>query len=290
MNAIKGKIIGLISLMAVLLSSCSVSRYLPEDAYLLDEVKVVSGENPKVVPSLKPKVRQHPNIRTFGLIRLPLWLYSMSGERDNFVNRTLRNIGEAPRAYNDTLTRRSCEAMEQTLVNQGYLKASVSAEEEYHKRTVKVNYYAHPGQQYCVSSIRYVCMDSVILGHVLEDSVNSPIKVGVPFDAGVLNSERTRLANLLQRQGYYGFKKEYITYVADTARNSTDVALSIRVRSGVFKQEGGDDTSVYKAWKKYSIENVKYLMYPSSFAYQPMYVQLTTLTLRKFLRKIIQFS
>ena len=272
MNAIKGKIIGLISLMAVLLSSCSVSRYLPEDAYLLDEVKVVSGENPKVVPSLKPKVRQHPNIRTFGLIRLPLWLYSMSGERDNFVNRTLRNIGEAPRAYNDTLTRRSCEAMEQTLVNQGYLKASVSAEEEYHKRTVKVNYYAHPGQQYCVSSIRYVCMDSVILGHVLEDSVNSPIKVGVPFDAGVLNSERTRLANLLQRQGYYGFKKEYITYVADTARNSTDVALSIRVRSGVFKQEGGDDTSVYKAWKKYSIENVKYLMYPSSFAYQPMYV------------------
>ena len=74
MNAIKGKIIGLISLMAVLLSSCSVSRYLPEDAYLLDEVKVVSGENPKVVPSLKPKVRQHPNIRTFGLIRLPLWL------------------------------------------------------------------------------------------------------------------------------------------------------------------------------------------------------------------------
>ena len=258
--------------MAVLLSSCSVSRYLPEDAYLLDEVKVVSEENPKVVASLKPKVRQHPNIRTFGLIRLPLWLYSMSGERDNFVNRTLRNIGEAPRAYNDTLTRRSCEAMEQTLVNQGYLKASVSAEEEYHKRTVKVNYYAHPGQQYCVSSIRYVCMDSVILGHVLEDSVNSPIKVGVPFDAGVLNSERTRLANLLQRQGYYGFKKEYITYVADTARNSTDVALSIRVRSGVFKQEGGDDTSVYKAWKKYSIENVKYLMYPSSFAYQPMYV------------------
>ncbi|MBR4312557.1 MAG: BamA/TamA family outer membrane protein [Bacteroidaceae bacterium] len=258
--------------MAVLLSSCSVSRYLPEDAYLLDEVKVVSGENPKVVPSLKSKVRQHPNIRTFGLIRLPLWLYSMSGERDNFVNRTLRNVGEAPRAYNDTLTRRSCEAMEQTLINQGYLKASVSAEAEYHKRTVKVNYYAHPGQQYRVASVHYVCLDSVILGHVLEDSVNSPIKVGVPFDAGVLNSERIRLATLLQGHGYYGFKKEYITYVADTARNSTDVALSIRVRSGVFTQEGGDGDPVYKAWKKYSIENVKYLMYPSSFAYQPMYV------------------
>ena len=272
MNAIKSKIICLIGLMAVLLSSCSVSRYLPEDAYLLDEVKVVSGENPKVVPSLKSKVRQHPNIRTFGLIRLPLWLYSMSGERDNFVNRTLRNVGEAPRAYNDTLTRRSCEAMEQTLINQGYLKASVSAEAEYHKRTVKVNYYAHPGQQYRVASVHYVCLDSVILGHVLEDSVNSPIKVGVPFDAGVLNSERIRLATLLQGHGYYGFKKEYITYVADTARNSTDVALSIRVRSGVFTQEGGDGDPVYKAWKKYSIENVKYLMYPSSFAYQPMYV------------------
>ena len=135
MNVNKSKIMCLIGMIAMLLSSCSVSRHLPEDAFLLDKVKVYSEENPKVVSSLKSKVRQQPNVRTFGLIRLPLWIYCLSGKRDNWVNRTLRNIGEAPHVYNDTLMRKSCEVMKLALVNQGYLKAKVDAEASYHECT-----------------------------------------------------------------------------------------------------------------------------------------------------------
>ena len=122
MNVSRSKYLYFVGMIVVALSSCSVSRHLPENAYLLDEVRVISEENPKVVSSLKPKVRQQPNIRTFGLFRLPLRVYSLSGKRNHFVNRALRNIGEAPRVYNDTLVHKSCEAMEQTLVNQGYLR------------------------------------------------------------------------------------------------------------------------------------------------------------------------
>ena len=82
----RSKYIVLIGMIAVALSSCSVSRHLPENGYLLDEVKVVCEENPKVVSSLKSKVRQQPNIRTFGLFRLPLRLYSFSGKRNHFIN------------------------------------------------------------------------------------------------------------------------------------------------------------------------------------------------------------
>ncbi len=259
-------------MMTMVLSSCSVSRYLPESSYLLDEVKVISEENPKVVSSLKSKVRQRPNIRTFGLFRLPLGLYNLSGKRDNIINRTLRNVGEAPRVYDELLTQKSCEVMEQALVNQGYLKAKVESETSYQNRKAKVKYYAHPGKRYEVSSVRYLCMDSVMLGYVLADSVSSGIKVGMPFDANVLNSERSRLAQLLQSKGYYGYKKDYITYFADTARNSTDVSLMVRVRSNMVTGEGEDGTPTYKSWRRYSIGKVKYLMYPSSFAYQPMYV------------------
>ena len=124
MNVMKSKYLYLIGMIAVLLSSCSVSRHLPEGGYLLDEVKVISGENPKVVSSLKPQVRQQPNIRTFGLFRLPLGVYCLTGTKDHAFNRFLRNIGEAPRVYDEALARKSCEAMEQTLVNQGYLKAT----------------------------------------------------------------------------------------------------------------------------------------------------------------------
>ena len=270
----RSKIIFLIGMIAVLLSSCSVSRHLPENAYLLDEVKVYSEENPKIVSSLKSRVRQQPNVRTFGLFRLPLGIYCLSGKKDNFINRTLRNIGEAPRVYNDTLTSKSCEVMKLTLVNQGYLKAKVDAATSYHKRKAKVTvkYYAHPNRLYRVASVRYLCADSVILGYVLADSMNSSIKVGMPFDANVLNDERTRLATLLQSKGYYGFKKDYVTYIADTARNSSEVDLAVRVRSNVVSQEAVTGESLYFPLKKYKIENVKYLMYPFSYAYQPTYV------------------
>ena len=271
MNVMKSKYLYLIGMIAVLLSSCSVSRHLPEGGYLLDEVKVISGENPKVVSSLKPQVRQQPNIRTFGLFRLPLGVYCLTGTKDHAFNRFLRNIGEAPRVYDEALARKSCEAMEQTLVNQGYLKAKVDSETTYEKHRVKVNYYAHPGRQYRVASVNYVCVDSVMLGHVVADSANSAIKVGMPFDANVLNNERTRMATLLQGKGYYGYKKDYISYIADTARHSLDVALTVRVRSGLLTTEA-DGSTKYTPWKKYSIERVNYLMYPSSYSYQPSYV------------------
>ena len=272
MNVTRSKYMCLIGMIALVLSSCSVSRHLPQDTYLLDKVKVVSEEEPKVVSSLKGKMRQRPNARTFGLIRLPMRIYSLSGLKDNWVNRTLRNIGEPPRVYSDTLARKSCEAMELTLVNQGYLKAKVQSETTYDKNKAKVKYYAHPGHQYRVSSIHYLCSDSVMLEHVLADSTNSLLNVGMPFDANILNSERSRLANMLQSEGYYGYKKDYITYMADTARNSTDVALSVRIRSSKLSQETINGESFYVNWKKYSIGNVNYLMYPFSYVYQPSYV------------------
>lgn len=272
MNVMKSRYLCLIAMITMVLSSCSVSRHLPENAYLLDKYKVISEENPKVVSSLKSRVRQYPNVRTFGLFRLPLRLYSLSGKKDNVGNRILRNIGEAPRVYSDTLTQKSCEAMEKALINQGYLKARVESKTSYHKRKARVKYYAHPGNQYYVSSIRYVCMDSVMLGYIMDDSENSSVKVGGPFDANVLNGERTRLASLLQSKGYYGYKKDYITYIADTSRHSLEVALSVRVRSGSFSNEFANGSSAYTPWKKYSIDRVNYLMYPSSSAYQPSFV------------------
>lgn len=272
MNVKRNKYLCLIGVMVMLLSSCSVSRHLPENASLLDRVKVISDGNSKIASSLKPKVRQQPNIRTFGLFRLPMWVYSLSGRKDNFINRTLRNIGESPRVYDDTLTRKSCEVMEQTLVNQGYLKAKVTAKTEYRKHKAQVKYYVHPGRQYRISNVQYMCADTMMLGHVLADTVNSPVKSGMPFDANVLNSERTRLASLLQSEGYYGFKKDDVTYLADTARNSSDVVLTIRIRSGRLSPESEDGVSVYVPRKKYRVESVSYLMYPTSRDYQHSYV------------------
>ena len=267
MNVMKKKYKWFLGIMIVLLSSCSASRHLPQDAYLLDEVRVISEADSKMSSSLKSKVRQQPNTRTFGIVRLPLMLYSMSGKRDNVVNRLLRNVGEPPRVYSDTLARKSCEAMEQTLVNQGYLKAAVTSEMTATNHKARVTYYVHPGKQYHISGIRYLCPDSAVLGIVLADTVNSPIKVNAPFDANVLKNERARLAILLQNKGYYGFKKESISYLADTARNSTAVHLSVRIFPTMYSQHVASRDTSSLVWEKYTVDRVMYLMHPSSSAF-----------------------
>ena len=258
----------MISMVVMVLSSCSLSRHLPSDKYLLDEVNLISENDPRIATSLRPKVRQLPNTRTFGLFRWPLQIYTLSGTKDNYVNKVLRNIGEAPRIYSDTLTRKSCETLQQALVNQGYLKAEVVSETHIHKRKAQVNYYIHPNKLYYIASVNYYSRDSVLLEHIYADTINTVIKVGSSLDANQLNNERTRLASYLQNLGYYDFKKEYITYVADTMRNSTAVDLSVRIRSGRASDMGRGMTPFHR----YKIAGVNYMMYPVSHSYQREYV------------------
>ena len=261
--------------MAMALSSCAVSHHLPEDGYLLDKVRVVSEENPALAASLKSKVRQRPNRRFLGIVRLPMRLYCLAGRDDSGLNRLLKRVGEAPSVYDQALTEQSCAVLEQVLANKGYLRAEVVADTVVTRRTVEVDYYVDLNRQYRISDIKYQVRDSALLAQIYADTVNSILKVGMPLDVNELNSERSRLTAHLQNHGYYSFNKDYITYMADTARNSSDVELTVRVRSG--QAEPAASATAHDAGvglrraaplKPYTIGEVCYQLYPASQSYQ----------------------
>lgn len=256
----------IVMIIVLALSSCSVSRHLPENAYLLDEVNVISEHDQRLALSLKSKVTQLPNTRTFGLVRLPLRIYCLAGKRDNALNRMIKNMGEAPHVYDENVTENNCESLQQILLNQGYLKASVVADTIRNKHKVKVNYYVVPSSQYRISSVRYRSEDISLLDKIYADTLESLLKIGEPIDASKLNAERERMAEYMQSIGYYSFKKESITYIADTMRNSTNVALEVNIRSGRAKVDS-IGLSTYVPFRPYSVGKVKYFMYPSSHNY-----------------------
>lgn len=272
---VKGKIHRLllfVGLMAMVLSSCSVSRHLPEGAYLLDKVNVLSEEDPTLLPSLKPKVKQQPNSRFLGLIRLPLRVYSLAGVKDNSVNRLLKKMGEPPRVYDEELTQKSCVALRQVLVNKGYLHADVDAGIVMSRHKVTANYYVHPGKRYEISALEYQCADSTMKAILDADKVNSNLKIKGAFDVDVLNEERARIVDLLHDRGYYSFKKEYVTFEADTARNSTNVELTVRVRSSVQAGRSADGRPMVRPMKPYVIDQVTYQTYPLEHTYTDNFV------------------
>lgn len=245
------------------LSSCSVSRHLPDDAYLLEQVNVISEHNQRLASSLKPNILQQPNTRTLGLFRLPLRVYCLSGSGNNYINRTLRKMGEAPRVYNEASTRKSCERMEQVLINQGYLKAEVSSKTTFDKHRAHVSYFVNPHEHYRISSIAYQCADSVLLSIIRADETKSGLEVGAAFDTDMLDSERSRMTELVHKAGYYTFKKDNIVYIADTARNSTDIDLHVLIRT-TEERRTSDGEVRHAPIRPYTVSSVAFQLFPNS--------------------------
>ena len=214
----------------VLMASCSVSKHLPDNAYLLDKVKVVSSDRDYSASDAQPNLRQTPNTRVFGLFRWPMRIYCLSGQSDNFLNRFLRNRGEAPRVYSAENTAESVRGIRGDLVNRGYLKANVEAVTSTKGRKASVTYFVEPKELYTIRSVRYRGADAVLLDCVRSDSVHSLLQPEAAFNTALFSKERARIVDLLHDKGYYSFQKENVTFIADTARMSSEVDVTINLR------------------------------------------------------------
>lgn len=212
------------------LSSCSVSKFIPDGSYLLDEVKIVSDQKEVKSSSFKSYVRQTPNAKWFSLLKVPMYTYSLSGKDSaKWINKFFRKIGDKPVIYSPEEAERSRIEMRKALSNLGYLGGEVELSVRKNKNRVKLFYRFKTGVPYRVKSIRYEIPDRKIAGYVAADSVRSLLYPGMLFDTNVLDAERQRITDHLLNQGYYKFNKDYIAFVADTVENTFQVDLMMRV-------------------------------------------------------------
>jgi outer membrane protein assembly factor BamA len=215
-------------LPALLFASCSVTKSVPEGSYLLDEVKVKT-DNKSVKPSvLRNYVRQNPSGEWFGLVKTQLWLYNLAGsDSTRWYNKLFRKIGDAPVIYSESSTRRSEEEITKAVRNMGYIRASVESTTTVKKKKLKLLYRVTTNKPYCIRTLTYHIADTVIAGYMAKDSAGILLKEGMIFDVNTLDAERQRITNLLTNNGYYLFQKDYITYTADTLRNSYLIDLNL---------------------------------------------------------------
>lgn len=225
-----------LSLVVVFLTAaCSITRYVPEGDYLLGQVKVkTDGQYQDINTStMRNYVRQNPNSRWFLVVKLPLMVYSLSGrDTTQWVSRVLRSMGEQPVLFDSLLAESTCSDLRQELHNQGYMHAEVDVEvKQSGPKKKDVTYVLKPGEPYFLHHIHYQVNDSVIarLLEEMGDSVHRLIYEGQKFDASKLDAERKRLTRLLNDHGYSRFHKEFITYQADTVRDSRLIDLELQL-------------------------------------------------------------
>ena len=237
-----------------LLSACSGTKYVPEGDYLLDKVEVKSELSGFDASSLSAYVKQTPNTKWFSLFRIPLATYSLSGrDTTKWVNRTLRNIGQAPVVYDTLLTNTSSAALSMAMRNRGYMHADVDVKTKRKGKKIKVVYELNPGEQYTIGSIRYDIEDDSI-AKILKNDKASMLRRGAPFTVDKLDAERKRITSLLMDRGYYRFHKDFITYSADSSRYSSDINVTLHLSK--YRANNNLPETLHPC---YSINSINYL-------------------------------
>ena len=241
--------------MLLFLNGCSVSKFIPEGHYLLDNVKVESDNKEIKSSQMSAYLRQTPNAKWFSLVKLPMYIYGAAGkDSTKWMNRFLYRIGDAPRIYDPVLAEETRVQIEQAVRNMGYMSGQVSMSSQIKGKKIKVYYQIHSGEPYLISHIAYDIADYQIHDYLMTDSARSFLKVGVRFDINMLDQERDRITQYLQNRGYYRFNKDFITFQADTMLNTRKVDLIMQLHP--YRRKKEDAPSPHR---QYYIRNVDFV-------------------------------
>ena len=226
--------------VALLLSSCNVTKLLPSNEYLLQRVKV---EEDREVPrreriksdEVMRYIRQTPNKHFLGS-DFYVWVYSLAKpEKDNWWNNLKRKIGEEPVLLNMRDTERSVSNLKIYLESRGYYDSGVAyaVDTTYRKRRAKVTYSLRQGRPYYIDNVSYDFRDRFLEPILLPDTVNTLLHKGDIFDISVLDKERERIALYLKDRGYYSFTVNNVEYVADTLGGDHKVGIKVIIKQNL---------------------------------------------------------
>ena len=223
------------------ISSCSTTKYIPEDEKLYTEGDVKLQMDSNVNAERKIAFEEHlegllmpkPNKKAIG-VKWGLMFWTMGGGYDttnNFVRNWLKKRGEKPvlisdvnREYNENLLRNRME-------NLGFFNASVSSDTSSNGKLGKITYNAIPRKIYRIDTVRY-SLDSTT--HIGKDIVNtrkeSLLKKGSNYNLDVILSERERIDNELKNKGYYYFNPDNILLEVDSTVGNHKVDMFVTVK------------------------------------------------------------
>ncbi|MBR1631917.1 MAG: BamA/TamA family outer membrane protein [Paludibacteraceae bacterium] len=247
----------LIITLMLLLAGCSVTKYVPDDGYLLNKVKIVSDAKDIGQDQLSGYLRQTPNAGIFGLWKAQVNLYSLSGpDTTRRWNRFLRKLGTPPELFDADLTQTSREQIQMAMRNKGYLNAIVtdSVDTHQHKRA-NVYYRVTANQPYRIHQYDILAQQED-LKRIAGDSTRRKLQSGALFDIDQMDAERDRIATVMQRRGYYNFDKDYLHFLADSSLNSNQVDVALGLRPYILSAPDSVREAIFR---KYTIRRVIFM-------------------------------
>lgn len=235
--------------LLVFLFSCSTTKNIPENQYLLNSIKV-KHDTRNATSDLEDFIRQQPN----NILRL--MVYDMAGsDTTKWLTRQIQKMGQPPVIYSAKETEKSSQQLQKELVNQGYLDAKVDTSLQAKGLKMNVTYDVKGGIPYKVRKYEYQIKDSlmsVIMRRAVEVYFKeTEVQPGDFFDMSLLEAERSRVSSVMRNVGYADFSKEYVYFRADTTLGTHEVDLYMDIyppKGGTFNRYKINDVTVLSGY------------------------------------------
>jgi outer membrane protein assembly factor BamA len=202
-------------------SGCKVTNYLePNEEWVTrNRVEGLSAVQREEVATL---LRHKPNRRFLGVVPARAWwdARARSGDRGKVSMFLARRFGEPPNIFQQQFLDESLENLRFYLTDKGYFRYGLSvAKKPIGHKKIEIIYRIDPGERSVFGEFSVApAGDSIdpYLYFALTSPEHFKLKKGDPYDADLLDEQRTILTSFLRNSGFYYLNKEMLFYRADT--------------------------------------------------------------------------
>ncbi len=217
----------LVVIILIMLTSCSVKKFLPEDKTLYTgadiEFSGKSSEQTKELSSiLNSAISRNTNSKLLGLRPGLYFHYKSNREKPGFFNRFMnKQIGETPYFFESIDVESAERILINRLENNGYFGSQVNSEihRDSKKQTTSVTYTVDLAKPYRLKQFKFI-KDSIKGRNIANDLTaaleDTEINDEQLFNLDNFKSERERIDDYLKEKGYYNFNSDFLIFEADT--------------------------------------------------------------------------
>ena len=232
------KIKALITVFALcaLLSSCSMTKVIPEDKSLLSANEIVfNGKQPEELSDLSKYIKQTPKKGIFGY-QFSVALYNTGKGTGKGWDKIAEKMGTPPLIFDEDLVESSVKNMLNHMKFKGFYDSKITSSVNTEKKRTKVTYTVTPGKRYIIDTVTYTIPDVDMYDIMSANRKESLVKVGDWLSEDILEQESERVAEIFRNSGYFGFDKGFLFFTGDTlehnGKSHLDIAIRDYLRSG----------------------------------------------------------
>ncbi len=233
---------------AMLAAGCSTTSNLPEGETLYTGIKEIKytdackTENwADVSTEVEAALACPPNGAILGSssLRSPLLLglrvyNKYSGSESRFGQWMLNHFGSNPVLTSSVNPEVRSLVAENVMKNNGFFNAEVTYKTfPKGKRKARLGYYVTANSLSRIDTLLYLGYPATVDSLIKASWTERLVRRGDPFAVSKLESERTRISNLMRENGYYYFRPAYSAFTADTVSVPGRVEVHIQPVEGL---------------------------------------------------------